>query len=175
MRPLLLLSASLLVFARDRSANPVLARAFETRAVEKRYLAVVEPAPRGAPTGTLKHLVERDRDGLMRACPALPRDRVADDDPRLAVTAYTVLERHGRRALLELSPRTGRTHQIRVQAAAAGFALVGDTEYGGVPAARVMLHAASLAIDHPATGERLHLAAPLPADIEQMLAALRQA
>jgi 23S rRNA (cytosine1962-C5)-methyltransferase len=154
-------TSGLLVFARDRSANPVLARAFETRAVEKRYLAVVEPAPRGAPTGTLKHLVERDRDGLMRARPALPRDRVGDDDPRLAVTAYTVLERHGRRALLELSPRTGRTHQIRVQAAAAGFALLGDTEYGGLPAARVMLHAASLALTHP-HGHRARYEAPMP-------------
>ncbi len=154
-------TSGLLLFARDRAANPALAQAFETRAVEKRYLAVVEPSPRGAPTGTLKHLVERDRDGLMRARPVLPRDRIADDDPRLAVTAYAVLERHGRRALMELCPRTGRTHQIRVQAAAAGFALLGDVDYGGLPGARVMLHAASLALTHP-NGHRARYEAPCP-------------
>lgn len=154
-------TSGVIVFARSRAANPTLARAFAERTVEKRYLAVVEPPPRGAPSGTLRHLVERDRDGLMRARPALPRDRIADDDPRLAVTAYSVLERHGRRALLALEPRTGRTHQIRVQAAAAGFALVGDVDYGGAPAQRVMLHASSLSLPHP-DGHRVRFEAPAP-------------
>lgn len=157
-----------LVFARDKSANQRLAAAFETRAAEKRYLAVVEPAPRGAPSGTLSHLVERGKDGLMRARPALPRDRVADDDPRLAVTAYKLLERVGRRALVEFTPRTGRTHQIRVQAAAAGFPLLGDAAYGGAPAARMMLHAASLSLPG-ARGKTSRFEAPTPDEFRAAL------
>ncbi|MEZ4391692.1 MAG: pseudouridine synthase [Polyangiales bacterium] len=157
-----------LVFARDPSANPRLAAAFETRAAEKRYLAVVEPAPRGAPSGTLSHLVERGKDGLMRARPCLPRDRVADDDPRLAVTGYRLLERAGRRALVEFTPRTGRTHQIRVQAAAAGFPLLGDAAYGGAPASRMMLHAASLSLPG-AKGRAARYEAPTPDELRAAL------
>jgi 23S rRNA (cytosine1962-C5)-methyltransferase len=155
-------TSGVLLFARDRSANGPLAEAFAGRTAEKRYLAVVEPAPRGAPGGTLTHLVERGDGDLMRARPVLPKDRVRDDDPRLAVTRYEVLAREDGRALLAFTPRTGRTHQIRVQAAAAGFPLVGDVAYGGAAAPRVMLHAAALTLPHPAHRRPVCFEAPTP-------------
>ena len=60
----------------------------------------------------------------------------------------------------EAEPATGRTHQIRVHAAARGFPILGDTLYGGTPAARVYLHASQLGFRHPATGENVLFDAP---------------
>src|ERR1019366_9985176 len=63
--------------------------------------------------------------------------------------------------MVEAEPLTGRTHQIRVQAAAEGFPILGDTLYGGTPALRVFLHAAELTLRHPATGQEMTFRAPL--------------
>src|SRR5205823_10547114 len=64
-------------------------------------------------------------------------------------------------ALIEAEPLTGKTHQIRVHAAASGFPILGDTLYGGAPAARVHLHAQELTLRHPATGGEMTLSAPV--------------
>jgi 23S rRNA pseudouridine955/2504/2580 synthase len=81
--------------------------------------------------------------------------------------------------LLDISLKTGRTHQIRVHLAHAGHAIVGDPKYGDFTLnkavareqrfARMFLHARELAFDHPASGERCTLSAPLPADCETLL------
>src|SRR5689334_7459471 len=89
---------------------------------------------------------------------------------QLAVTRYRVLRRHGTRALLELCPETGRTHQLRVQLAAAGGAIAGDELYDGEPAVRLMLHASRLELRHPTSGGRLDVRAPLPVELEEWLA-----
>jgi 23S rRNA (cytosine1962-C5)-methyltransferase len=62
---------------------------------------------------------------------------------------------------LEAQPLTGRTHQIRVHAADSGFPILGDTLYGGTPAARVYLHATELSIQHPVTGQPMTFRAPV--------------
>ena len=62
--------------------------------------------------------------------------------------------------MLEAEPFTGRTHQIRVHAAESGFPILGDTLYGGTPAARVFLHAAEISFTHPATGKPVTFQAP---------------
>ena len=66
--------------------------------------------------------------------------------------------------MIEAEPLTGRTHQIRVHAAEKGFAILGDTLYGGTPAPRVYLHAAELKLKHPASGEELTFQAPTGPD-----------
>jgi 23S rRNA pseudouridine1911/1915/1917 synthase len=80
-------------------------------------------------------------------------------------------------SLLTCRLETGRTHQIRVHLAAIGHPVVGDDRYGGDRAAlrpgRPFLHAATLAFDHPATGVRVEHTSPLPADLADVLAALR--
>ena len=61
---------------------------------------------------------------------------------------------------VEAEPLTGKTHQIRVHAAEKGFPVLGDTLYGGTPAARVFLHAAEISFTHPATGKPVTFQAP---------------
>ncbi|MDC0678649.1 class I SAM-dependent methyltransferase [Sorangium atrum] len=89
----------------------------------------------------------------------------------LAITRYRLLERRGDRALLELQPETGRTHQLRVQLAAIGLPIAGDPLYGGPEAPRLLLHAAELRLDHPATGAAASFRSQVPAAFEAWLAA----
>lgn len=97
--------------------------------------------------------------------------RRIDPAGRSAHSRYRVLEVRGRLSLVELTPLTGRTHQLRVHMAAIGCPLAGDWLYGAedpslIP--RPALHAARLALTHPVTGERLDLTAPIPADMLQV-------
>ena len=104
--------------------------------------------------------------------------------PKGAATAYRVVERLGKLAtLVEVFPRTGRTHQIRVHMAALGHPVLGDPTYGGpkvrelegVPIPHVMLHARKLGFVHPATGKYLEWTAPRPLDMEAVYDAVQAA
>jgi 23S rRNA pseudouridine1911/1915/1917 synthase len=103
---------------------------------------------------------------------------------RPALTRYRVLERFAETTYLDVEILTGRTHQIRVHLADAGRPVVGDETYAPKRAkalrdarlrrkieelGRQFLHAASLEIDHPRTGERLRFTAPLPPTLDALL------
>ena len=95
-------------------------------------------------------------------------------------TDWVLVEAFGTRAaLLRCTLHTGRTHQIRVHLRSIGHPLLGDAAYGWKPDARrplpprVMLHAEHLAVRHPITGRPLDLRAPLPADFQALIQALR--
>ena len=177
-------TSGVIVVARSEDAHHRLAKQFERRTVEKTYLAITQGQPSfdrdeiSAPIGI--HPYQREK-------MAVRRDHATS---REAVTRYEVVERFRGAALVRVAPKTGRTHQIRVHLAHIGCPVLCDMLYSGRSVieptlfglsagppllTRQALHAASLAIDHPASGERLQLAAPLPADMEGMLAALRQA
>lgn len=105
-------------------------------------------------------------------------------NPKASATGYKVLCRLGKLATrVELRPRTGRTHQIRVHLTALGHPVLGDPTYGGrkvkaleeVAIARVMLHARTLGFTHPASGEYREFSAQAPADFEAVFEALRAA
>jgi len=145
-------------------------------AIERSYLAITSPAPpqgRGAlRTQYGRHPTQRKKFSSKVAA------------GKHAVTHWEVVEKLHEAALVRFVLETGRTHQIRVHASDAGWALVGDPVYGHKPRdertaevaralGRQALHAAILAFSHPVTGERLRFEAPLPADLQAALAALR--
>jgi 23S rRNA (cytosine1962-C5)-methyltransferase len=154
-------TSGVLLYAKRKEANARIAQQLEGRSAEKRYVAVVEGWRGG--DRRLEHALARGADGRTHVA---PRDRRA----KRAVSHVHVLSRHGARALLELRIETGRTHQIRAQLAAEGAPVSGDRLYGGAPADRLMLHAASISLAHPVTGAPLRVEAPLPACFEEALA-----
>jgi 23S rRNA (cytosine1962-C5)-methyltransferase len=195
-------TSGVLLFTRRKSANAGVAAEFEGRHVKKTYVAVVAGWPKRLEKGVLRDELIPAEGGRMQVVKkaerapesTLKRGGRAEKTPRgkpprrgpnglepqrgkgqLAVTQYRVLRRCGARALLELSPETGRTHQLRVQLAAAGAAIAGDRLYDGEPAVRLMLHASRLELRHPTSGGRLDVRAPLPPELEQWLAEPRPA
>jgi 23S rRNA (cytosine1962-C5)-methyltransferase len=161
-----------LLFTKDRSVNAAVAAQFEGRKVQKTYLAGVIGWPAQMREGVLAHDLAPGEGGRMRVVSGGGARR-AGRPPQPAAgaqsarTRYRVLRRVDNRALLELSPETGRTHQLRVQIAAMGGQIAGDRLYGTAPAARLMLHAVKLSLTHPATGEPLEVSAPAPLEIER--------
>ena len=165
-------SGAMLV-ARDAATHLHLTRLFAARQVDKRYLAIVWGTPRG-PRGEIDAPIGRH-----------PRDRkrmAAVRSGREARTGWSRRASAGPVSLLEFRLFTGRTHQIRVHARAAGHPLVGDETYGeprwrhlkGPAAAaleafpRPALHAWRLALEHPVTGEPLEIEAPVPEDLREL-------
>lgn len=107
-----------------------------------------------------------------------PIKRCTAPDGAPALTEYQVLCRRGELTLLRLTPRTGRTHQLRVHLAAVGCPLLGDWLYGTEDRERMgrpALHAALLRLRHPLTGETLSLAADLPEDMARLFPDWREA
>lgn len=183
--------SGVLVLAKTRAAAADLARQFRERSVDKRYAAVVEgrfPAP--LDRWVEWHDTIRRQDGG-DAGAADSGDGAelepADDEGKPAHVRARVVRRAGEVSLVELEPTTGRRHQLRQQLSFRRCPIVGDRRYGSRlpldkrlpldnrlpvdprPSAGprhgggIALHAASLSLDHPATGERLLLEAPLPA------------
>jgi 23S rRNA pseudouridine1911/1915/1917 synthase len=98
------------------------------------------------------------------------------DEPRDAVTHFEVLETMREHAFLEVRLETGRTHQIRVHLAAIGLPVSGDAQYGvrgDLGLERQFLHAYRLRFEHPFTGSEIEVTSPLPADLDEALAAAR--
>lgn len=150
-------TSGLLVLARTAAARAALGRAFESRQVAKRYLAVVTGGP---PTtaGTI-HLPLADNPHRP------PAKRVDPILGRRATTRWRVVatRRAGDavRTLVELEPVTGRSHQLRAHLAWLGCPISGDPLYGPHGGAgRLALHAATLEFPHPNDGRVLRLAAP---------------
>ncbi len=163
-------TSGLLVVARSPEAYRALTHQLARRAVERRYLVLVE--------GQVA-----DEAGVVEA----PIGRSARDPRAMAVTArgrpartaYRVQDRLPRSTLLEAVLETGRTHQVRVHLAALGHPVVGDARYGattrlGLEAGRTFLHAHRLGLEHPSDGRALSFSSPLPEDLERALAQARR-
>ncbi len=154
-----------LLLARTDRALAALKGAFEEGRVEKEYLALVAGAPPDA--GALDTAYGRS--------PSDPRrftTRVSS--ARRARLSWSVERRLRGAALLRVALDTGRTHQIRVQLAEAGYPVLGDAVYGAPSDAigRQALHAARLAFPRPSDGARVEARAALPEDLARAIAAL---
>lgn len=162
-------TSGLLVVALTDQAHAALSTTFRRHAADRRYLALV----RGA--------VEHDRFEVEAPLGRRgARIRLDATGGRRAVTGFAVLERFGRATLVEASPRTGRTHQIRVHLSSVGHPILGDRRYGGggpdalaLGLSRPFLHAWRIGLDHPVTGDRIELEEPLPADLALAVERLR--
>ena len=154
-------TSGLMVFAKTAPAKEVLQSNWDT--FEKRYEAVVEgrlPAQAG--------VLESDLD---ESNPHHVAVRPKSERTRHAITRYRILKTSPQRSLVELTLKTGRRHQIRVQLAHAGCPVVGDEKYGAKsdPAGRLGLHACFLRFRHPVTGAELRFTSPLPKPLARLV------
>jgi 23S rRNA (cytosine1962-C5)-methyltransferase len=132
-------TSGVLAFTRRRDLNARVATDFEKHTIERVYVAVVTLDARA-------RLKERGRlEHRLQSTPG-ERTRVVSQGGQPAITEYRVERRVQDRAWIELRPRTGRTHQLRVQLAHLGAPIAGDTLYGGAPAPRLLLHAKLLGV-----------------------------
>jgi len=160
-----------MVVAKTLPAHTSLVRQLQARTVRRIYLAVAHG--RVARGGTIEAPVGRHP--TRRTHMAV----VAHGKP--AVTHYEVIEALGPATLLRCRLESGRTHQIRVHLDSIGHSLVGDPTYGARRRVAVLsfprqaLHAESLELSHPATRATVSWRAPMPADMQQLLATLRAA
>ena len=185
-------TSGVIVVAKNNQVHGRLSRQFEDRTVAKQYVAIV----RGH--------VDYDSDWIETHIKVNPYHREKmivcpeEDRARIATTFYEVAERFDGYTLVNLFPKTGRTHQLRVHMTHLGFPIVADRQYGGgdklslsdvvvdSPSAdatsaaaddtlisRQALHAHRLAFRHPGTNQPVEFVAPLPADIQKTLDALR--
>jgi 23S rRNA (cytosine1962-C5)-methyltransferase len=144
-------TSGVLVFAKTPLACKSLTDQFTWRDVRKQYVLATDHPVREERFQVTSSL-RRQGDRYI----SLP---VNQQDP-VAETQFELAERRGPTTWLYARPLTGRTHQIRVHAAARGLPIVGDSLYRGTPAARLWLHAAKLALRHPVSGEPIQFAAP---------------
>jgi 23S rRNA pseudouridine1911/1915/1917 synthase len=162
-------TTGLIMAAKNDKAHISLAEQLKEHTVNRKYIALVHGNIQHD-HGTIEAPIGRDaHDRKMYT--------VTEKNSKHAVTHFAVLERFGDYTLVELKLETGRTHQIRVHMKFIGHPLVGDPMYGKSKGAMSLegqaLHAAVLGFVHPRTGETLQFAAPLPADMEQLLNGLR--
>lgn len=160
-------SSGLLVVARTDMAAAHLIEQFADHSATRRYDALVWGVPE-APHGIIDAPIGRDRGDPLRMA-VVAGGRPARTDYRVIGT-YSAPATVSR---LECRLETGRTHQIRVHLASIGHPLVGDPTYSqrrpNLGLARPFLHAAELAFDHPATGERVVFHSPLAPDLQAWL------
>jgi 23S rRNA pseudouridine1911/1915/1917 synthase len=148
-------TSGLLLFARGAAVRDRLRAGWD--AVTKTYLAIVEGKPIPA-EGVVRNFLTEGKDLRVRAS-AGPRPGA-----REAVSHYRVVATRGHYSLVEVRLETGRKHQIRVHLAGLGCPVIGDSVYRAQtdPAGRLGLHAWRLALDHPATGQRVEVESELP-------------
>jgi 23S rRNA pseudouridine1911/1915/1917 synthase len=168
-------TSGLVLFAKDAGSQARLKEQFRRREPERVYLAVVYGHPDPAAGTWRDHLVWDERALIQKAAHA--RDPLA----REAISQYRVVETFPDASLVEVSLVTGKRNQIRIQARLRGHTLVGEERYVYGPEAlrpltfaRQALHAWKLAFRHPGDGRLLRFEAPLPPDMEKLIARLRK-
>jgi 23S rRNA pseudouridine1911/1915/1917 synthase len=171
-------TSGLVVLARTSAAERSLGLQFRAHTNERKYSALVRGK---AKSERIESNLAADRGDGRRG--SVPAGHAAPSQAQRAVTEVRIVEGLGDFTLVECRLETGRTHQVRIHLGERGTPLCGEKVYDrplhGAPLpdasgfARPALHAAYLAIDHPATGKRMSWSAPLPKDMSQLLKRLR--
>jgi 23S rRNA pseudouridine1911/1915/1917 synthase len=172
-------TSGLLVVAKNDFSHAQLSRQFQSRSVTKRYLALAH-GRMNRPSGEIQSAIGRDRVNRLRMSTRAARSREAH-------TMYEVVESFPRFSLLQLTIKTGRTHQIRVHLSSIKHPVVGDTLYGAParitssagkqtlpPLERNFLHAAFLQFLHPRTQQTMSFSSDLPEELCLFLAQIRK-
>jgi len=151
-------TSGVLVMARDADTHRELSRQFQDREVEKTYIAEVFGQVEEQ-SGLIDYPIRKDMDNPPMQC-------VDYEQGKPSQTLWRVLEQKGDRARLELRPTTGRSHQLRIHLREIGHPILGDDLYAPskvqAMSERLLLHALSLTITHPKTGNRLTSVADCP-------------
>ena len=170
-------TSGVLLLAKKRSALTNVQDQFRERGTVKIYAALVNgvwPSSKKVIDVALLKTLDAQGERHVRAVDA------GNQDARRSITLVKVARSFAQHTLLDVTLKTGRTHQIRVHLAHEGHPIVGDPKYGDFAAnrliargelrfARMFLHAKHLSFDHPAGGERIALDAPLPIECTQLL------
>ena len=147
-------TSGLVVFAKDKATHKALQQQFEDHSITKCYIALLDGLV-AQDEGVIDLPLRPDVDDR-------PRQRVDQELGKPAVTRYRVLQRRDGITRVAFYPLTGRTHQLRVHASSPqglNCPIVGDRLYG-TTAARLMLHAQSITLTHPATGRSMTFQCP---------------
>ncbi len=156
-------TSGVLVFSKTPTANRSLTEQFSARRVRKKYLLLTD------------HVAPEKEVTVKTALVRVSEKYASRPGGEIAETRFTPVAGPGfkmpdsKLKAVCAEPLTGRTHQIRVHAAESGFPILGDTLYGGTPAARVFLHAAEISFAHPATGGPVIFRAPPNFDVAPRL------
>jgi 23S rRNA pseudouridine955/2504/2580 synthase len=163
-------TSGLLLIARTRDMAMRMGKAFESRNIRKYYWSMVMPAPEINNGIITAPLIKGDG-------PYKDMMIVDEENGKFSRSEYRVIERAGKKgAFVMFWPRTGRTHQLRVHAQAAGFPIIGDEKYGDIEAShdaiealglapRLHLHASRIIMPHPSGKGVLDITAPLPDEL----------
>lgn len=160
-------TSGLLIIGKNSHTQASLMNQMKSNEVEKRYVAIVKGII-SEDSGTVSLPIGRPDPERV--------ERAVMEDGDMSITHYTVLERFEKYTLVELALETGRTHQIRVHMSHIGHPVAGDYLYGGQAPAlieRQALHARYLSFNHPVSGERIKLEAPLYDDMNNAIEKLR--
>jgi len=145
-------TSGVMICAKNEPAMSFLQKQFADRKVEKIYIAVVN-GEMPSSEGLIDMPIERDE--------RKPQMFKVSSLGKQAQTEYKVLKQENGYSKLELKPKTGRTHQLRVHLSELKHPIVGDDLYGGEESSRLLLHAAKLSIELP-SGDKKSFEAPLP-------------
>lgn len=149
-------TSGVIIFACTKAAQGFLGQEFEQRRAQKTYIARLQGQVKGD-TGRVD--LPLASDWAYR-----PRQK-ADPDGKPALTAWQVIARNGGETRVRLTPHTGRSHQLRVHMLSLGHPILGDQIYAADTVAdhpRLMLHAETLSLHHPVTGERMTFTVEVP-------------
>jgi len=151
-------TSGLIVLARNQNMHRALSKCFEARQIDKTYIARVAGAL-GPQTGQVDL-------PLMKDWPNRPLQKVDMEAGKPSLTQWNIRAYEGGVSRVELTPLTGRTHQLRVHMNAIGHPILGDLLYGTpqsrAGATRLQLHASELKFTHPVSGKALLLQSPAP-------------